>query len=315
MFGLRILVSIFFCLSLISVSSAQNLSQETGIKKLIEDVSVDTQKGAIFNYTYQLEVSYAKKNKLGFGRKFTKTYKAVIPSRFDLNSVYTHPLVLVKDSEKLITREDIDNDIKDLVEKIDRAERAADNSTEEEAESNGGYWTMRLKANKEYIKIDILKIFEIARFSNLQEKQIDGNNLILLDFSPNPALIFDESLDYISDIEGQIWIDPTSNRVVRVEGFPLGTFAEMRNQADGEREDKAIFLFVQKKVSEGFWFPDYVRLDFTDNPKIFKPIRLEFKFSDYQKSNTNVRNVNIKTPQESEATSPEIEPESDEKDN
>ncbi|CAN5208675.1 hypothetical protein BH20ACI1_BH20ACI1_11040 [soil metagenome] len=294
----KFLIALLFCLSIICVCAIHSQAQEqTEIEKWMDDICIDTQKGAIFDYTYLLKLSYDKYKKGGFGRKFTRVYEAILPSRFTLTKTYTHPLVLIEDSENPVTPGAIDLARQDLVKEMERAEKVVDKPDEEKKNLDGGYWTMQLKANKEKAKIDIFKMVKIAQFSNLQKKQIDGREIISMDFTPQAAVIFDTALTYISKIEGQIWIDAASKRIIRVEGFPIGTFKEMRNKPDAERENEAVMLFLQTKVAEGFWFPKIVRLDFTKHPEIFETIKLEFSFSDYKKSSVEIRNTQIKEPE------------------
>lgn len=316
MFSFRFLSSFLVYSITLCVLAVSSLAQQGNIEKLIEDASVDSQKGAIFNYTYTMELSYDKKKTLGVGRKFTKTYKAIIPSRFPLSKNYTHPLVLIKDSEKLVTQDHINDSIKRLITEVERAENAAGDPLAESKETTGGYWTMRLKTNRQGVKIDVLRLLGFSRFSNLQQKKINGNDIISIDFFPELALVFDDSLTYITKIEGQIWIDAASKRIIRIEGYPLGFFKNVRDKTEKKREEKAVFLFIQTKVPEGFWFPKYVALNFKDHPNIFKPIKLEFKFSDYKKSNTDVRNVNIRQPDiPEEEEIPQLENSNEEEEN
>ena len=71
---------------LFSVSNVN--AQQDEIETLIKDVSADTQKGAIFGYTYQMKFSYNRRGKFGTGRKFSRIYEAIIPNRFSLKKTY-----------------------------------------------------------------------------------------------------------------------------------------------------------------------------------------------------------------------------------
>ncbi len=297
---------VLICLMIFSFSAIRlRAQQQTEIEKWIDDVCIDNQKEAIFDYTYLLKISYDKRKKGGFGgRKFARTYEAILPSRFTLSKTYTHPLVLIEDSENTVTKDSIDNARKDLVKEMERAESVVDKPGEVKKNPDGGYWTMQLKANKEKAKVDIYKLMKIADFSNLRNKKLDGRDIITIDFKPQPAFIFDTALNYISKIEGQIWIDKESKRIIRVEGFPVGTFKNIKDKPDTERENEAVLLFLQTRVTDGFWFPKIVRLDFTQHPEIFETIKLDFSFSGYKKASVEIRNMRIKEPEEAQISTP-----------
>lgn len=295
----KFLIAFYFSVTVFCICAVTSQAQDNQaeIEKWVEDVCIDTQKGAIFDYTYLLKLSYDKHKKGGFGRKFTRLYEAILPSRFTLTKTYSHPLVLINDSENPVTKNSIDLARQDLIKEMERAESVVDKPGEQQVNLDGGYWTMQLKANKEKAKIDIYKMVKIASFSNLQKKQLDGRDIILMDFTPQAAVIFDTALTYIAKIEGQVWIDTATKRIIRVEGFPNGTFREIRSKPDAERENEAVMLFIQTRVAENFWFPKIVRLDFTKHPEIFETIKLEFSFSDYVKANVQIKNTQIKEPE------------------
>lgn len=264
-------------------------SQDSEISKIIQEVSIDSQKGAIFSYSYLMKVSY-ERHKLG-GRKFTRLYEAIIPSRFSLNRLYTHPYILLRDSEKTVSEDAIRNMRKLIAKEIERAEKEEEKqlSADEKPPEDGGYWTMGFSSESRRIKVDVITLLKNAHISNLQRKQIDGRNVILLEFAPNPASSFDKPLSYLAKIEGQIWIDEIDKRIIKIEGFALGEFAKHKDKLDAERQKEAVFLFAQAKVSEGFWFPQTVWFNFSKHPDIFGDFEVAFTFSDYKKGTVDIQ--------------------------
>jgi hypothetical protein len=290
-------IILIFCIAFFIPSALVVKSQQSEIETLIKDVSVDTQKGAIFGYTYMMKFTYDKPGKIGFGRKFTRLYEAILPTRFSLKRHYSHPFVLINDSERTITAEDIAAMRRDLVKELERAESEDDGqNTEEFQTKRGGYWTMSFSSNGKGVGIDILVLLKNAKLSNLQRKQIDNRNIVLIDFSPNTEASLEKSFSYLNKIEGQIWIDEAGKRVIRIEGFPLGKFEENKGKSESERLEHTAFLFIQTKVAEGFWFPKDVVLNFTKNPEIFEPFRIEFSFTDYRRSAVEIKSSEIETP-------------------
>lgn len=281
-----------FALSIIFVlfsGVVQVKSQESEIEKLVKEVANDSQKGAIFNYSYLMKVSF-ERHKFG-GRKFTRLYEAILPSRFSLNRMYSHLFVLLKDSEKMISDEQIMLARKNIAKELEKAESEEEKKpTEtEKLPEDGGYWTMGVSANSQRIEVDVVKLLKKARLSNLQRKQIEGRSVVLIEFAPNPASAFEKPLSYLSKIEGQIWIDEIAKRIIKIEGFATGEFAKLKEKTDGERQKEIVFLFSQTKVAEGFWFPQNVRLNFAKHPEIFANIEVEFIFSNYNKGTVEIQ--------------------------
>lgn len=297
---------------LFSVSKIK--AQENEIETLIKDVSADTQKGAIFGYIYQMKFSYNRRGKFGAGRKFTRVYEAIIPTRFTLKKIYAHPLLLTYDSEKVITTYDVEYMRSRMVEEIERAEKEAEpDLTAQPDRKDGGYWTISFRAGDRGVKIDVIQLLENAKFSNLQRLENGSRKVVALDFTPKIDSKFDSSLSYLGKIEGKIWIDEADKRIMKIEGFPLGTLATLKDLPAEEREQKIVFLFAQRRVSEGFWFPQDVVVDFTKNPEIFDTVKVEFSFDKYSKSSTEVRSSTMETPKDADTEEKPEKPEKTEK--
>jgi hypothetical protein len=276
-----------FCVLSLTVSG---FGQEKDPEAIVREASVDTQRGAIFNYTYHMRFSFERHKKMA-GRKFSRLYEAILPSRFALNRNYSHPFVLLQDSERNVTAEEIMNMRKDLAKELERAEKEEETNTKiaETPKDDGGYWTIGFTNEGKRIKIDVLQILKNSRLSNFQRRTVNGRTVVAADFNPNPDFVYEKQLTYLSKIEGQILIDETDKRIVRVEGFALGAFGALREKTDAEREKEAVFLFLQTKVAEGFWFPLTVGLNFGKHPEIFDPIEVTFSFSNYKKSSVDVK--------------------------
>ena len=201
-----------------------------------------------------------------------------------------------------------------LVEEIERAEKEAEpNLTAQPDRKDGGYWTMSFRAGDKGVKIDVVRLLENSNFSNLQKSENGSRKVVSLDFSPKTDSKFDTSLSYLGKIEGKIWIDEADKRIMKIEGFPLGTLATVKELPVEERQAKIVFLFAQTRVSEGFWFPQDVVVDFTKNPEIFDTVKVEFTFDKYKKSSTEVRSSTMETPKDADTVEKAEKPEKTEK--
>jgi hypothetical protein len=294
----------FLFVSLVLFSFSDSKAQEAEIDKIIKEVSVDTQKGAISNYTYLMKFSYERHKKLA-GRKFTRLYEAILPAKFATNKVYPHQILLIQDSEKRLTEEEIMIARQNLAKELEKAESEADKQPAQAPTfEDGGYWTTSFLNEGKKLKVDIMKLLQNSKFSNLQRKQLDGKDIVTLDFTPRTDAVWEKTMQYLSKIEGQLTIDETDKRVIKVEGFALGEFAAQKDKPDTERQKELVFLFTQTKVSEGFWFPQTIWLNFAKHPEMFEAVEIQYNFSSYKKANVDVKD-SIETPKDPNETTTE----------
>jgi hypothetical protein len=289
----------FLFVSLVLFSAVGGRAQEAPeIDRIIREVSIDNQKGAILNYTYFMKFSYERHRKLA-GRKFTRLYEAILPSKIPTNKIYTHQILLLEDSEKRLTREDVRIARENLARELEKDEREAERQPMEKPNfEDGGYWTTSFQSGGQQIKVDIIKLMQNSTFSNLQRREINGRNIVTIDFAVKKDAVLDRTLLYLSKIEGQMTIDETDKRVIRVEGFAPGEYAAMKEKSEAERQNEMVFLFTQTKVFEGYWFPQTIWLNFGKHPEIFEPIEIQYNFSGYKKASVDVKD-SIDTPKNS----------------
>jgi hypothetical protein len=147
-----------------------------------------------------------------------------------------------------------------------------------------------------------MKLLQCAKFSNLQRRKVDGKDVVTIDFSPKPDVLLDKTLLYLAKLEGQMTINETDKRITRVEGYAIGEFAVQREKPEAERQKEMIFLFSQVKVTEGFWFPKTILLNFGKHPEIFDPIEVQYNFISYKKASVDVKDTIDKPKEPAETT-------------
>lgn len=298
------IVSLLF-VSLILFSAASVKSQDAEIERLIKEVSADTQKGAISNYTYFMKFSYERHRKLA-GRKFTRLYEAILPSRFSTNKVVPHQLLLIQNSEQKITEEEIMIARQQLAKDLERMENEADNpANQTQTYEDGGYWTTSFTNEGRKIKVDILKLLQSVNFSNLQRSKIEDKDIAIIDFAPKSDAVLDKTLTYLSKLEGRITINETDKRIIKIEGFAVGEYAAQKEKPEAERQKSLVFLFSQTKVAEGFWFPQTIWLNFGNHPEIFEPIEIQYNFSAYKRASVDVKDSIDAPKEQTESTTEE----------
>jgi hypothetical protein len=165
---------------LVLTPTADFRGQDSEIEKLVGEISEDNQKGAIFSYTYLMKFSF-EKHKSFPKRKFIRLYEAILPSRFSLTQVYSHPFILLSDSERNLTPLDIINARKDIAKRLERIESEEEKPAEQKPaqSADGGYWTMSFTEKGKRIKIDVLQPLRNSQLTNLRRRQIDGRSISL----------------------------------------------------------------------------------------------------------------------------------------
>lgn len=301
MYKQKFVFILLFCASLVLLSAFDAKSQEAEIDKIVKEVSVDSQKDAFLNYTYLMKFSYERHKKMG-GRKFSRLYEAILPSRLAANRFYSHRMLLLEDSERLISSAEVADARKELAKELEKIEQEADTQTPpDKTDDSGGYWTAGFSNNGNRVNVNVLKLLQNSHLSNLQRGKIDGREIVTIDFGPKPDSVFEKNLSYLSKIEGQITIDEKDKRIIRIEGYAPGEFAKYKDKPEAERQKEIVFLFSQTRVFEGFWFPQTIRLDFGRHPEVFEPIEIQFIFSQYKRANVDVKD-SIETPKDTSGT-------------
>lgn len=304
MFKQKLVIISFLFVSLVLLSTSATAQEDPEIERLIGAVSVDTQRGAFSSYTYLMRFSYERHRKFA-GKKFTRLYEAILPSKFATNRMYPHQILLLEDSERRLTPDDIMLARQNLARELEKAEQEAENQpSDAQVFEGGGYWSTDFYNYGKTIRVDVLKLLKCVKFANLQRRKVDGKDIATIDFSPKTDAVLEKTMVYLAKLEGQITIDETDKRVIRIEGYAPGEFTLNREKADAERQKEMIFLFSQMKVTEGFWFPQTVMLNFGKHPEIFDPIEVQYSFIRYKKASVDVKDT-IETPKEpTETTTP-----------
>ncbi|MFN6964116.1 MAG: hypothetical protein ACK4S4_10170 [Pyrinomonadaceae bacterium] len=278
---------LFAVTSILTLTALPAVGQSADLAKLLADASVDTQRGAVLEYSYQLRVYY-KRHKFG-GRKFTRIYEAILPSRLARERNIAHPLILISDSEYELSTAYIQREREEAAARLLRLETEGESGKVSEGPADdGGYWSIAFGANEQKVRFDILSLLRSIRPASSEQAQWNGRPVTVVVFAPAQDATLEPHLRYLSKIQGQIWIDNATRRIFRVEGYPAGSFDAVRAAAYDERAASAVLRFEQTLVSGRYWFPSVARLNFAGHPEIYDEIELEFAFSNYRKASVDV---------------------------
>ncbi len=286
-----------FVLILTSLIKAQ---EPIEVESLINDILSEDQQSALLGYTYHLEFIRSKKTFYGKDR-LTKRFEAILPARFAVKRTYKHPLLLVYDSNRLITAQEIIQRRNEIVEKLEQMENAPDlNENAQSGSETKGYVILSADENtvgKQRLSIDVAELLKKSVYRNPKNLLINGRNVISVEFKPAANIKPENTLFYLSLIEGTILIDKNDRRIIEIEGFPVGRSDQYKTLPPLEREKFRVFYYKQIKVDRSHWFPQEAKLNFMEFPKEFNDldVKIEFTFSNYKRFKVDVESVDLES--------------------
>ena len=280
-----------FCGGLTTAQTAINVDE------IIKQAALDDESNAILDYGYKMRLT-TRAN----GKEQSVLYETFMPSKIESQKTTRFPLILLeKDGQPLSAKEVEKQQIKAAkrVERIEeRAERQLNTSLQTTKSQKANYFVASFLIKEYELEINVLQLLQNCRFDNPRREKLNGRDAVLFDFHPRANFVYADSVKYLANVEGTIWIDAADKKVVRIEGFPLGFNASNKNQT--EREQNQVILYVQTKVPAGHWFIERAKINGAKSPKIFDdlfPGAAEFVFSDYKLFKSSVESVNVASPQ------------------
>ncbi|MEZ5306011.1 MAG: hypothetical protein R2684_02580 [Pyrinomonadaceae bacterium] len=269
---------------------------------LIKEAAIAGANTAMAGYGY--EMRFVRERKKFFGvAKLTRRYKTILPDKIPNDAIYTHPMLLIYDSGKDLSSADISKERNRIVKELDKLEKQSRKNagTENAYSPSDGYVTFGADENTvggQGLKIDILELVNMSKFSNPREIEKEGRKTIVFDFAAKEGIKPEKELFYLELIEGTLAIDLADKRVVQIEGFAKSKDGDA---ASGER--LRVLYFEQFRTPDGFWFPKTAELDFIKQADKFNslPVKVAFLFEKYTKFSTGVDLVQIENKEETDA--------------
>lgn len=178
-----------------------------------------------------------------------------------------------------------------------------------EAELNKkiGYWGANVEGVFEkrgqprrnvFISIDPEVFFASCEFRDPRSVMLDGRETYVLDFKPRPNLKLDHDKDWITRIEGSVWIDAADKSLVRIEGQLPANAAGTENTVAGSQP--LIFVYQQQRLAAGVWGPSLIRINANGDETIFRGLNWDawFEFSNFKRFDSRDSDVKINAPDE-----------------
>ena len=257
------------------------------------------------NYTYKWRKTWRKADKKGKIEVHSELYELFSPTKCPIKKCRRVNVLLAKDGKSLAA-EKIEKQRAEAGKKLERIEADAQaqplspNPKVPLYWMTFGYWINRPFSSEQelIVWIDGREILEKCEFFAPAREVINGRETIGLGFRPRAGVAFGETTKYMSQAEGEIWIDAADRVLIQLAIWQKGTkFAETTSSYLLEH---AALVRDMTLTKEGIWLPRLGRVNGLDYPNLFAEMRSDFSIEnfDYHRFKTEVKAVEISNPVE-----------------
>lgn len=123
------------------------------------------------------------------------------------------------------------------------------------------------------------------RFSNARRERFRGEDVIAVDFGPNPDYKPKKAIEsYLQKLTGVLWIDDKARDVARLEAH-VDNSIKVGGGVVASLDKGSSFVFEQARMNDEVWLPSYVEVHFAGHALLF----LKFagneidRYTDYKK--------------------------------
>lgn len=167
-----------------------------------------------------------------------------------------------------------------------------------------GYWGATIEGSHEkrgqarrlvFVMIDPETFFTSCEFSAPRSVMLEGRETYVLDFKPRPGLKLGQDKDWLTHLEGSLWIDVVDKALVRIEGQqPVAAGAPVTSSAPLN------FVYQQQLLATGVWAPSLIRINADGNESLFQGLNWDawFEFSNFKHFDTHDSDLKIAAPDE-----------------
>jgi hypothetical protein len=175
----------------------------------------------------------------------------------------------------------------------ERFNREYDKRQNEKAKADAD--PQKQKRAEEKDQAQISDFLRAVRFYNVRREQFRGQEVIAVDFGPNPDFKPKKLIDnIIQKLMGVVWIDEHALDVVRLEGHFSDT-AKFAGGVLGSIDKGSSFVFEQARINNEVWLPSYTEIHMGARFLVLKARASEVeRYSDYKKFQAESRIVSVK---------------------
>jgi hypothetical protein len=268
--------------------------ENLNIPALIRD-ALDNGKGSqlLTEYTYTMKLSERRTNNKGEVKETVETYESYIPT-LKVQGNTAAVLLKLTDKGAPLSEEKIEKERQKAAEQLLKANAEAQKQNGrlpvEPVRSKGAYFTMRLgQFFGRDLRIDMRVLMQASEFSAARRESLEGREMIVLDFQPNPDAPLDGEVRYLALLSGTVWIDAQERVLLRAEAWPRELVA---------RTGKPALLYEQLRLPDGYWLPRLAQLNCAAHRAVFGKLGVDysFEFADYKRFGAETQDVKIKHP-------------------
>jgi hypothetical protein len=142
---------------------------------------------------------------------------------------------------------------------------------------------------KHEIRLSVFDFFRAAEFFNFRQEQLNGREMILLDFRPRADFQAKESrLVPLGQLAGTVWIDVVDKVPTKLDAYL---------SSDQARKTVA-FQFENIRQPDGVWLLGAIRLNAAISPATFNGLNLEYVLekSNYQRFSAQAGELKLTSP-------------------
>ncbi len=125
-------------------------------------------------------------------------------------------------------------------------------------------------------------------FSNPRYETVNGRQMVLLDFAPQPDAKWSSEESYKASLVGRAWFDLEDIMLAKLEGWPAGQTLP----------DQPYVFYESLRTPDGQWLPRVIAINGDQRKDFFKRdlSNIVVEFTDYQRFGAEVKDVQIKEP-------------------
>lgn len=278
---------ILILVCLFSVVSAQTEVADLNISEFLRESILKTNQA---NFRLVSDYTYKMRRSLNFqdGKITSKLSEIYFPSRLKKQVENKGVTILLEENGIALSAKEVEKQRRKAGENLEKAERQSEQKSillEQKRETGLGIeWTFR-------VTVRLTTFLEACQFKTPLQETVDGRKAISLNFDECNIGKLPETKSYLAYIQGKVLFDVEDKVPIRLEAWRKTPFSP----ANAQVSSKVLVYFAQKRVAQGVWFPDLIRVEGIGNEVVFPNLKAnwQIEFFDYKFLETEIKDVQI----------------------
>ncbi len=148
--------------------------------------------------------------------------------------------------------------------KMEEAEQGEADQALPAADPAPMYFTWRFRPrSSQAVRVSPSDFLEKFDFHSPRHERRDSREVIVLNFRPRAGVVFDGEIEYLSNLEGEMWMDAADKVVIRLVAWPRRVRQSGPDEENGRAKasENPAVLYEQMRTPEGVWVPKRVHVD------------------------------------------------------